>query len=72
MENIMGWDRTGQTIRGVYLDSTPYMGKVIDSRVKYGGAVQHTVELFRPIRVFNNKNLRTHILVDENEPFAIL
>jgi hypothetical protein len=68
----MSWDRTGQTIRGVYLDMAPYMGRIVDSRVKYGGTVQHTVELFSPIRVLNDQQMRTRILVNENEPFAIL
>jgi len=68
----MRWDRTGQTIRGVYLENAPYIGRVVESRAKYGGIVQHTVELFYPIRVFNDKNMRNRIIIEENEPFAIL
>lgn len=66
----MGWDRTGQTIRGVYLNEFSYMGKVVDSRVKYGGDVQHTVELFSPIVVYGQS--RNRLLINENQPFAIL
>jgi len=59
----MNWDRTGEIIRGVYLDKHRYLGKIISSRVKYGGRVQHTVELFEPITVFGEQ--RTRLLIDQ-------
>ena len=58
----MIWDQTGATISGEY-KGVYYAGKVTDSRVKYGGTVQHTVELFEPITV--QGNVRHTILVED-------
>jgi hypothetical protein len=60
----MGWDKTGSFISGLYLDMFPFSGTVTESRVKYGGQVQHTVELVNPIRVFGAT--RDVILIEEN------
>jgi len=60
----MGWDKTGSFISGLYLNMFPFSGTVLESRVKYGGQVQHTVELINPIRVFGS--VKTVILVEEN------
>jgi len=60
----MGWDKTGFFISGLYLDMFPFSGTVLESRVKYGGQVQHTVELINPIRVFGAT--RDVILIEEN------
>ena len=38
---------------------------VILSRVKYGGSVQHTVDLFFPITMYGQE--RTTVLLDANE-----
>jgi hypothetical protein len=60
----MGWDKTGSFISGLYLDMFPFSGTVRESRVKYGGQVEHTVELVNPIRVFGAT--RDVILIEEN------
>ena len=60
----MGWDKTGSFISGLYLDMFPFRGTVRESRVKYGGQVEHTVELVNPIRVFGAT--RDVILIEEN------
>lgn len=60
----MGWDKTGSFISGLYLDMFPFSGTVTESRVKYGGQVQHRVELVNPIRVFGAT--RDVILIEEN------
>jgi len=60
----MGWDKTGSFISGLYLDMFPFSGTVLESRVKYGGQVQHRVELVNPIRVFGAT--RDVILIEEN------
>ena len=39
------WNLEGLAVEGVYLSDIAVAGKVIKSRVKYGGGVQHTVQL---------------------------
>lgn len=39
------WNLEGLAVAGVYLSDIPVRGKVIRSRVKYGGGIQHTVQL---------------------------
>ena len=58
------WNLEGLTVRGYYF-SIPVEGVVTLSRVKYGGSVQHTVELFFPITIFGQE--RTTVLLDANE-----
>jgi hypothetical protein len=60
----MGWDKTGSFISGLYLDMFPISGTVRESRVKYGGQVQHTVDLVNPIKVFGVT--RNVVLIEEN------
>ena len=61
----MSWNLEGQRVHGLYLYLFPYAGVVSESRVKYGGAVQHTVELDETITVFGA--LRNHVLVSGDE-----
>ena len=58
------WNLEGQIVRGEYFGS-PVEGVVTESRVKYGGSVQHTVDLFFPITIFGDE--RTTVLLDANE-----
>ena len=58
------WNLEGQIVRGVYFN-VPVEGVVTLSRVKYGGEVQHTVDLFFPITLFGSE--RTTVLLDANE-----
>lgn len=62
------WDRTNQVITGKY-HGVDYAGVVRSSRVKLGGVVQHTVDLFEDIEVFGDT--RCTILVDETENFDV-
>jgi hypothetical protein len=62
------WDRQGQVITGQYL-GVPYRGIVRRSRVKYGGQIQHTVDLIDEIIVCGSA--RYTILVDEGERFIV-
>ena len=59
------WNLEGLTVKGYYLGTTPVEGIVTLSRVKFGGTVQHTVELFFPITMFGSE--RTTVLLDANE-----
>lgn len=63
------WDRKNQIIHGRYLGQFAYAGAVRGSRVKLGGAVQHTVDLFDSIFVHGAE--RFTILVDEREQFGV-
>ncbi len=58
------WNLEGLIVRGVYF-GTKVEGVVTLSRVKLGGTVQHTVELFFPITMFGSE--RTTVLLDANE-----
>ena len=58
------WNLVGQIVRGVYF-GVPVEGVVTLSRVKYGGSVQHTLDLFFPITMFGSE--RTTVLLDADE-----
>ena len=58
------WDRSGQTVAGIYCD-VPVAGTVVSSRVKYGGAVQHTLQLDAPLELFGTT--RGVVLLDERD-----
>ena len=58
------WNLEGLTVRGYYFGHQ-VEGVVILSRVKYGGSVQHTVDLFFPITMFGQE--RTSVLLDADE-----
>ena len=61
----MSWDLTGQRVTATYLRTVPFTGTVVESRVKYGGTVQHTVELDVPMPIFGT--IRTRLLVTEGD-----
>jgi len=63
------WDRKNQIIHGHYLGQFPYAGVVRSSRVKLGGRVQHTVDLFDPITVWGEQ--RETVLIDEHSNFVL-
>lgn len=56
----MSWNKTGAYISGVY-NGVAYSGRVRDSRVCLGGAVEHWVDLDEPIRFQGTE--RTRIFV---------
>lgn len=59
------WNREGQRVAGLYLKKYAVSGTVINSRVKYGGTVQHTVELDKPVEVFGR--VADTLLLDESD-----
>ena len=61
------WNREGQRVAGLYLKAYAVSGTVINSRVKYGGRVQHTVELDKPMEVFGR--VADMLLLDEEDVF---
>jgi hypothetical protein len=62
------WNREGQRVAGMYLKAYAVSGTVTESRVKYGGRVQHTVQLDKPVTVFGRQ--ADHLLLDEEDLFA--
>jgi hypothetical protein len=66
----MKWDLTGERINGMYMGLWPYAGLVTESRVKYGGTVQHTVQLDEPIKAYGT--VRDVVLVTDKEVNRIL
>ena len=58
------WNLEGLIVRGEYF-GTKVEGVVTLSRVKFGGSVQHTVDLFFPITMFGQE--RTTVLLDADE-----
>lgn len=66
----MNWNLEGKRINGLYMGLFPYTGLVEESRVKYGGAVQHTVLVDEPFKVHGV--VRDRILVCITEINRIL
>lgn len=68
----MGWNKDGSTVKAVYCDRL-VTGVVTDSRVKYGGTVQYTLQLEEPLVLpwgSVNDEPRTVVLIDENSVIA--
>lgn len=59
------WDKSGQRVLGQYLGAYLVSGLVAESRVKYGGTVQHTVQLDQPLVVFGRS--AQVLLLDEGD-----
>ncbi len=64
----MNWNLEGQRVAGVYLNAYTVSGTVVESRVKYGGQVQHTVQLDQPLQVFGRS--AEVLLLDNEELFS--
>ena len=64
------WSLEGKRINGLYMGLFPYSGLVEESRVKYGGSVQHTVIVDEPFKVFGA--VRERILVSITEVNRVL
>ena len=60
----MSWNKEGQRVAGVYLNAYTVSGTVTESRVRYGGTVQHTVKLDAPVTVFGRS---ADVLLLDNE-----
>ena len=59
------WNKEGQRVTGRYLGLWTVSGLVSESRVKYGGSVQHRVELDEAITVFGRHT--EVLLLDDTE-----
>ncbi len=63
----MNWNKEGQQVAGMYLGAYAVSGVVTESRVRYGGTVQHTVKLDRPMEVFGRS--AEVLLLDDTDLF---
>lgn len=64
------WNLEGKLIKARYMDIVDVEGVVLESRVKYGGKVQHTVSLDFPIKLFGTE--RDRLLIDGENVLEIL
>ena len=62
----MGWIKDGEQVAGKYFDQS-FEGVVSESRVKYGGRVQYTVELHNPITLRWRIEPVNRVLVDAED-----
>jgi hypothetical protein len=62
----MSWVLDGQKVKAKYLGET-VTGVVVDSRVKYGGKVQYTVELDSPVQFRWRTEPTDRVLIDNDE-----
>lgn len=65
----MGWIKDGERIQAQYLGEQ-VEGVVIESRVKYGGSVQYTVELCKPVQFRWRTEPTTRVLIDQGQILA--
>ena len=63
----MSWNKEGQSVAGTYLGSFLVIGTVTESRVKYGGHVQHKIQLDTPLEVLGE--MRDVLLLAETDLF---
>lgn len=67
----MNWNALeGKRVNGLYMGLFPYTGTVVESRVKYGGEVQHTILVDEPFKAYGS--VRDRILVSITEINRIL
>jgi hypothetical protein len=69
-EYIMDWTLDGCKVNIEYCGATG-SGTVVDSRVKYGGAVQYTVELDEGIVLPWRSELVYQVLVDDKDILSV-
>jgi hypothetical protein len=67
----MSWILDGQKIKASYL-GTAVTGRVVSSRVKYGGNVQYSVELDEPVQLPWRSEPTSFLLVDKNEVIEVI
>jgi hypothetical protein len=59
---MTNWNLEGLHVTGNYMGDHPVSGRVVLSRVKYGGGVQHTVVLDQPLHFY--ETVRDRVLLD--------
>jgi len=67
----MNWDLKGLWIQGKYLGDSVVSGVVESTRVKYGGGVQHTVVLDKPIKFRWRSEPADRLLIDHEHVLRV-
>lgn len=62
----MSWIKDGERVLANYL-GTRVSGTVVESRVKYGGSVQYTVDLDKPVKFRWRSEPTVRVLIAEQE-----
>lgn len=60
------WIKDGQVVNGTYM-GFPVEGLVVESRVKYGGKIQYTLDLLTPIQLPWRSEQTVRVLLDHDE-----
>jgi hypothetical protein len=68
----MTWILEGKRVRATYLVDMPLTGVVLESRVKYGGAVQHRIKLDVPLAMRWRTEPADILLVDDDKIMEVL
>ena len=63
------WDLEGLVVEGLYMGDIPVKGKVELSRIKYGGAVSHHVQLAETIEIYGAE--RDRVILEHKEILII-
>ena len=66
----MSWNLEGLHVTGMYMGEYQVSGLVELSRVKYGGGIQHTVVLDKPITVYSR--IRDRVLLDQQDVVRVM
>lgn len=66
----MEWNLEGHRISAVYMELNHVTGRVIESRVAYGGRVLHTIELDHPLNFFGRA--RDRVIVDHEDVTSVI
>lgn len=71
--NEVGWILEGKQVAGKYFDQS-FEGVVVESRVRYGGKVSHTIELHSPIELRWRTEPVSRIIVtsEDDEELVVL
>ena len=66
----MSWNLEGLHVTGMYMGEYQVSGLVELSRVKYGGGVQHTVVLDKPLSL--RWAVRDRVLLDQQDVIRVM
>lgn len=64
---MSNWIREGQHVQAAYLSEYIVTGIILESRVKYGGRIQHTLKLDKPLELRWRSEPRDRALIDEED-----
>ena len=66
---MSNWNLEGLSVTGRYMGEHPVSGRVVLSRVKYGGGVQHTIVLDHPVQIYDS--MRDRLLLDNENVSSV-